>query len=105
MDSYNHSVPSHSLQTEVDAYFLNTVTTSYTSVMTFWQVCTQLMIVDLLTFTSVFCRRTSFITQQFLCSQWMSWPSKALQCPVSVFFHQGRKQCLHATTESGMILW
>jgi hypothetical protein len=51
-DFDDHSVLSHSLQTEVDAYFLDTVTSSYTSIMTFWQVSMRLRIV-LLTFTQI----------------------------------------------------
>jgi hypothetical protein len=53
-DSYDHGVPGHSLHTEVDAYFLDTVTTSYTSVMTYWQVSTQLTMVVIIINISAF---------------------------------------------------
>ena len=37
-DSYAYSGFSHSLQGEVDMYFNDSSTASYTSIMTFWQV-------------------------------------------------------------------
>ena len=49
MDSYNHCSFDRSLQMEVDAYFLDTLTSSYTSIMTFWQVrCLYFHFSDLL---------------------------------------------------------
>jgi len=86
IDSYDDSVLNRSLQMEVEAYFLDTVTSSYTSIMMFWQ-------------ENQFRYPTIFMLAV------MSWPSKALQCLVNVFSHQARKQCLHAATESSMTLW